>query len=363
MIHRRTRVMRVPIVDHDGQLLAMLKENKKYLNEAHKFYRNRVRTASTIEDEDRKKEFTKKVRRLIYAYANKRLQLIPRSSFNQTAQNSIDAPINEFLKRKGNRKRPPRFRRLDTRLRDCDIRVDLNAGSPVAHIGFRGEFRKGPILKPYKILCSIRYKKRFEDMQQTNAYMTMKNGRIWLGITYVKIVECFPPKAILGIDAGMYSNKSAWIGQLINADGTATTPIVRIDSEVSPEDAAKQLIAVCKEHSAGISIENLKQLNRKRSGERFGLPTSKYSNALIRACEDNAIPLYQVNPRGTSSTHHKCYQPLERPKDERGWDFAICHTCNEELSADENAAMNIALLGLKERTYDVISINTRQDRI
>ena len=79
---------------------------------------------------------------------------------------------------------------------------------------------------------------------------------------------------------------------------------------------------------------------------------------MIRACEDNAIPLYQINPRGTSSTHWKCYLPLERPKDERGWDFAICHTCNEEFSADENAAMNIALLGLKERTDNVTSINT-----
>ena len=358
MIYRRTRVMRVPIIDHDGQLLAMLKENKKYLNEAHKFYRKRVRIASTIEDEDRRFEFSKRVKRLIYAYTNKRLQLVPRGSFNQTAQNSIDAPINEFLKRKGNRKRPPRFRRLDTRLRDREICVNLDADSPVAHIGFRGEFRKGPILKPYRILCSTRYKKRFEDMQQTNAYMTMKNGRIWLGVTYVEIVECDGPKAILGIDAGMYSNKSAWIGQLINADGTASFPVVRIDAEVSPDDAAKQLIAICKEHNAGLSVENLKQLNRKRSGLRFGIPTAKYSNALIRACEDNAIPLYQINPRGTSSTHWKCYLPLERPKDERGWDFAICHTCNEEFSADENAAMNIALLGLKERTDNVTNINT-----
>ena len=290
------------------------------------------------------------MKRLIYAYTNKRLQLVPRGSFNQTAQNSIDAPINEFLKRKGNRKRPPRFRRLDTRLRDREISVDLDAYYPEAHIGFRGEFRKGPILKPYRILCSTRYKNRFEDMQQTNAYMTMKNGRIWLAITYVEMVECEDPKAILGIDAGMYSNKSAWIGQLINADGTASVPVVRIDAEVSPEDAAKQLIAICKEHSAGISVEKLKQLNRRRSGLRFGIPTAKYTNALVKACEDNTIPLYQVNPRGTSSTHYKCRRSLERPKDERGWDFAICHHCNEEFSADENAAMNIALLGLKERT-------------
>ena len=351
MIYKRTRVMRVPIIDHDGQLLAMLKENKKYLSEALKFYRNRVRIASTIENGDHRHKFGLHVKRLIAAYVRRRLQLVSRNNFNQTGKNSIDAPITEFLRRKGNRKRPPRFRRLDTRLKDKDIRIDLDAITPVAHIGFRGEFRKKAIFKPYRILCSTRYKKRFEDMQQTNAYMTMKNGRIWLGITYVKIVECFPPKAILGIDAGMYSNKSAWIGQLINADGTAYLPVVRIDAEVSPEDAAKQLIAICKEHSAGLSVEKLKQLNRKRSGERFGLPTAQYTKALERACEDNAIPLYQVNPRGTSSTHYKCKSPLERPKDvKRGWDFAICHHCNEEFSADENAAMNIALLGLKERT-------------
>lgn len=342
--------MRVPIIDHDNMLYKMLLENKKQLNAAHKFYRNRLRIISTIENKDRKYKATARLKRLIYRYANERLKLISRSSFNQTAQNSIDAPIQEFNKRKGNRKRPPRFRRMDTRLRECDVRIDLDAITPVAHIGFRGEFRKGSILRPYRILGTDRYFERFEDMQQTNAYLSFKKGRMWLSIVYSQEVICNKPKAILGIDAGMYSNKCAWIGQLINANGEASYPAIRIPADVSPIDASKQLIAICKEHNAGLSVENLKQLNRKRSGLRFGIPTSKYSQSLITACEDNAIPLYQINPRGTSRTHWKCQssRPLERPKDDRGWDFAICHTCNEELSADENAAMNIALLGLKE---------------
>ena len=75
MKYERKRVMRVPIIDHDNMLYEMLLENKQQLNAAHKFYRNRLRIISTIEDDDRKYKATARLKRLIYKYANSRLKI------------------------------------------------------------------------------------------------------------------------------------------------------------------------------------------------------------------------------------------------------------------------------------------------
>ena len=346
MIYTKKRVIKVPIIDNGGLLHSTLKEHKEVTNAAHRAYRNRLRIISNCSDRERRTRLRLMISRLLARYIRTRCKLVSRGNLNYSGMNTIDHPIKEFLKRGKNRKRPPRFRRMDLRIKFNQIRVHLDAPNPEVEIAFRREDnRKGSDFHTFKILGSKRYFNRFEDMSPTGAYMTLKKGRIWLSIVMSKEVVCLDPKAMIGLDAGMYSNKSVWIGQLINADGTARGPAIRIPAEIDEITASKQLIAYAKEHNAGLAVEDLKTLNRSRSGMRFGIPTAKFTNALVTACEDNATPLYQVNARGTSSTHWKCYKPLERPKDERGWDFAICHTCGEELSADENAAMNIAIRG------------------
>ncbi len=341
----RKRVMKVPINDHDGQLYAMMKEYKTLANESHRFYRSRLKVIATCTNKERTTKLRLQISRLIARYIRERAVLCSRTNMNYSGMNTIDHPIKEFLNRKKNRKRPPRFRKMGLRIKFSGIRVHLEAASPAVEIAFmRSDKRKGSEFHTYRMLGSKRYIDRFEG-EPSGAYMTFKNGRVWLSIIFSKTVECRPPKSILGLDAGMYSNKSAWIGQKLSASGEADHPVIRIDADSSPIDAAKQLVAIAKEHKAGIAIEKLKSLNRSRSGDRFGIATSKYSQALVKECENHAIPLYEVDAKNTSRLHHKCRTPLERPKDERGWDFAICHHCNEEMSADENAAMNIAIRG------------------
>ena len=342
MKYERKRVMRVPIKDQDNALKQMLLDHKNGTNNALRFYRKRIRIIASVKDKDRQHKMKKKVCCLIEAKIKRDYPTLPRGSVNLTTQNSVGKPIQEFLKREGNRKRPPRYRRMDLRLRQSHCCVDLNASNPIIEIGFQNIGRQGVTMREFQLQGSQRYFDLFKEREHTVTYLNFKEGRIWANMVFSDIVVCKEPQAFIGLDAGMYSNKDAWVANILDTAGNTANYPVHIKADEDPKQAAQAIIKLAKEHNAAIVIENLKSLNRSRSGNRWGIPTAKYMTSLEEACVNNAIAFYRVDPRDTSRLHSVCNEPLYRPKDDRGWKYAWCPHCQIEVEADEDAAISIA---------------------
>ena len=265
MIHKRKRVMKVPLKGDVSSLIEMIREHKDATNGALKFYRNRIRAAATVAVSDpRWRRMTNQLNRLIERKVTNDTTLIGKSSKHLTAMSSFKRPINEFTKRKGNRKRPPRFRRMDLRLEQNEVRVDLDAYNPNVLIGFRKEVGRGVVLHPFDIRGSQRYFDKFKHMDQTVAYLSYKKGRVWISLVFSEEVTCVTPQTFLGLDAGMYSNQNVWYPSLVDRDGVlmdnvALSPVPS-DADVDPAMATRPLIELAKENNAAIVTEKLKTL-------------------------------------------------------------------------------------------------------
>ena len=365
MIYRRQRALKVPIIDKDGMLMAMLKDHKSVTNEALKFHRDEIRKMVTIEDIDKQAEFRTSIQRKIYARAQARFKYIPKMSFNITCVNSINEPIKEYAKRtrkykklleknpnaKKQKIRPPRFRRMDLRLRNYHFRVDLDAAIPIVQIGFRPEDGSGVELHPFAIQGSQRYFDKFRnrDTKNTIAFLSYKKGRFWISLVFMEEVNCRHPQNFLGLDAGMYSNLNVWYPTLVDSRGiiiksSADHPVSAGDD---PRLGAIRLVKFAKKNNAAVITEDLKELNRSRSGKRFGIPLAKYIRELKLVCEDYAVPLLDIAPRYTSQMCSSCEHTH---KDNRDGIKFLCLKCGHEDHADVNASINIARKGARGET-------------
>ena len=344
MIYNKKRVMKVPIKD-DGTLKEMILEHKIVTKNALKFYRNRIRFVSKVDRlDERRHRIINKINCAVERKITKDSTLMGLGTKHLTAWSTVWAPINEFMKRGGNRKRTPRFRRMDLRLASHEVRIHLDAVTPSVEIGFRKSTGRGVNFRSFTIKGSQRYFDRFRDMDQTCAYLSFKKGRVWICFVFSQEVHCIIPQTFLGLDAGMHGNKNVWYPALVDRDGTILSDVAPnpVKADVDPQSAARHLIDLAKEHNACITIENLTSLGRNQAGKSNKLSLGEYRNALVIACEDNVVPLVKINPKHTSQRCHQCDYVSRKNRIKTLFN---CQECEFEGHADENAAINIARLG------------------
>lgn len=111
---------------------------------------------------------------------------------------------------------------------------------------------------------------------------------------------------------------------------------------------SKKIVELAKSEQKGIAIEDLKNIrfSAKKKGKKFRSKVGKWSFYQLRQfltykCQLNGIPLIVVPPAYTSKTCSNCFNIGSRIRKQ-----FTCNNCNSIFDADENAAKNIALLGV-----------------
>lgn len=111
---------------------------------------------------------------------------------------------------------------------------------------------------------------------------------------------------------------------------------------------SKQIVQLAKSESRGISIENLKgiRFSSDKKGKKFRTKVGKWNFDQLRRflaykCLLNGIKLVDVPPAYTSKTCNNCLYIGNRQRKK-----FTCNNCGSVFDADENAAKNIALLGM-----------------
>ena len=122
----------------------------------------------------------------------------------------------------------------------------------------------------------------------------------------------------------------------------------RTTSTIINHTISKQIVQLAKAENKGIAIENLKgiRFSANKKGKKFKARVSKWNFNQLRSflaykCLLNGVKLVDVPPAYTSKTCHNCLHIGNR----QGKKFT-CSNCNSVFDADENAAKNIALLGM-----------------
>ena len=87
------------------------------------------------------------------------------------------------------------------------------------------------------------------------------------------------------------------------------------------------------------------ELTDKARGQRFIAAPSELIGAIENAAQREGLPFIKVNPRNTSKTCFPCGHVNKNLKSETTWK---CGHCGAMHDRDENAARNIAALGLKQ---------------
>jgi len=120
---------------------------------------------------------------------------------------------------------------------------------------------------------------------------------------------------------------------------------------------SKQIVKLAKSEKKGIAIENLKgiRFSSLKKGKKFRSKVGKWGFNQLRQfleykCLLNGVKLITVPPAYTSKMCSNCFNIGIR----QGKKFT-CNNCNSVFDADENAAKNIALLG--------VSVNTPENSI
>lgn len=122
----------------------------------------------------------------------------------------------------------------------------------------------------------------------------------------------------------------------------------RTTSTIINHTISKQIVQLAKSESKGIAIENLKgiRFSANNKGKKFRARIGKWNFYQLRSfitykCLLNGVKLVDVRPAYTSKTCHNCLHIGKR----QGKKFT-CNNCSSMFDADENAAKNIALLGM-----------------
>ena len=90
--------------------------------------------------------------------------------------------------------------------------------------------------------------------------------------------------------------------------------------------------------------EAIKEL-RRANDQRFMAAPSELIGAIQNAAQREGVPFIKVNPRYTSKTCFTCGKVNKNLKSETTWKCGYCSSMHDR---DENAARNIAALGLKQ---------------
>ena len=85
------------------------------------------------------------------------------------------------------------------------------------------------------------------------------------------------------------------------------------------------------------------KLSDKARAQRFLASPSELRNAIINAADREGVPVIYVPPQYTSKTCHACKTVNKKLTSEKKWK---CPHCGVVHDRDENAARNIAELGL-----------------
>jgi len=122
----------------------------------------------------------------------------------------------------------------------------------------------------------------------------------------------------------------------------------RTTSTIINHTISKQMVQLAKSEGKGIAIEDLKgiRFSANKKGKKFRTRVGKWNFNQLRSfltykCLLNGVKLVDVPPAYTSKTCHNCMHIGNR----QGKKFT-CNNCNSVFDADENAAKNIALLGM-----------------
>lgn len=122
----------------------------------------------------------------------------------------------------------------------------------------------------------------------------------------------------------------------------------RTTSTIINHTISKQIVQLAKSEGKGIAIEDLKgiRFSANKKGKKFRTRVGKWNFNQLRSfltykCLLNGVKLVDVPPAYTSKTCHNCMHIGNR----QGKKFT-CNNCNSVFDADENAAKNIALLGM-----------------
>lgn len=122
----------------------------------------------------------------------------------------------------------------------------------------------------------------------------------------------------------------------------------RTTSTIINHTISKQIVQLAKSEGKGIAIEDLKgiRFSANKKGKKFRTRVNKWNFNQLRSfitykCLLNGVKLVAVPPAYTSKTCHNCLHIGNR----QGKKFT-CNNCNSVFDADENAAKNIALLGV-----------------
>ena len=122
----------------------------------------------------------------------------------------------------------------------------------------------------------------------------------------------------------------------------------RTTSTIINHTISKQIVQLAKSEGKGIAIEDLKgiRFSASKKGKKFRTRVGKWSFNQLRSfltykCLLNGVKLVAVPPAYTSKTCSNCFHIGNR----QGKKFT-CNNCNSVFDADENAAKNIALLGM-----------------
>lgn len=122
----------------------------------------------------------------------------------------------------------------------------------------------------------------------------------------------------------------------------------RTTSTIINHTISKHIVHLAKSEGKGIAIEDLKgiRFSANKKGKKFRSRVGKWNFSQLRGfitykCMLNGVRLVVVPPAYTSKTCSKCFHIGSRV----GKKFT-CDNCNSVFDADQNAAKNIALLGM-----------------
>lgn len=122
----------------------------------------------------------------------------------------------------------------------------------------------------------------------------------------------------------------------------------RTTSTIINHTISKQIVQLAKVQNKGVAVEDLKgiRFSANKKGKKFRSRIGKWNFNQLRKfltykCLINGVKLIVVPPAYTSKTCNNCLHIGDRQSKK-----FTCNNCNSVFDADENAAKNIALLGM-----------------
>jgi len=260
---------------------------------------------------------------------------------------------------------------VDSRLFDVEIQ-DENSSEFNEFIKLRLPYFQETKKRAVSINLPIKYHKHFfnyVDWSRNNSIKIMKqSGNYFIGLSFEKDnIKLKENGKVLGIDIGFKKLLATSDGQVIGKEleqvynklankkrgsKNYTQTLLQRDNELNQYINQLDLSNV-KE----LVIEDLKYVKRNSKVSTKFMNKLQYwcyrkvINKLEKLCEMNGIHITKVDPAYTSQTCSNCGVVH---KDSRKGEKFLCTTCNFEIDADTNAAINI----LHRGTYSSSTLQT-----